>query len=294
MKGRYVKYANKVLEVFCNGKDALIFAPLLKLLVEHMEEVCEMCMENKMVCTLRPMCPERRWLSFLIMIGAQKEDLPAFCFKTRINEVKAIIERTSHIHFSDAILQIDVFLNILSGGRSRLIEPFRSGDLERFIEGLEAEFKRHTKNISLLVNDRCIFILVDENLVMMYLDKGFVLINPEEKVFDSAEELVNLVLAFKNHYDVPIQVEEEFAGFPRITVRIPHKPYVEDLVNKFVEKMVKNAGHVNFFPENDSLMLEVEFDLVNSPLKFRKVLHVLNDIKSLYQEVIGKGEGSKT
>lgn len=288
MKGKYVKYSDKVLELFHGIKDASIFVPLVRLLAEHMEEVCEACMENKMVCTLRPMCPDRRWLSFLIRVGAHKRDLPSFCYKTRINEVKAIVERSSHIHFSDAILQVDTFLNILSGGRSRLIEPLKNGDLEGFIEGLMAEFRRHVEDATFFVGENYVLILADENLLIIYLSEDFVLINPEEKTFDSVREFIDLVMAVKNHYDIPIWVEEEFKGFPRILVKIPYKPDIEPLLNKFIERITDSVEHASFFRDNENFTLEVEFGSVDSSLKFKKVLSVLRRVRSLYQEAMGE------
>ncbi|MBS7246801.1 MAG: hypothetical protein QXN15_00580 [Candidatus Jordarchaeales archaeon] len=285
MKGKYVKYSDKVLELFYGNRDASMFLPLLKLFAEHMESVCEACMENKMVCTLRPMCPDRRWLSFLIKIGAQKRDLPSFCYKTRISEIKAIIEKSSHIHFSDAILQTDVFLNILSGGRSRLIEPLKNGDLEGFTEGLIAEFRRHIDDVSFFVGENYIFVLVEDNIFLIYLDDGFVLINPEEKTFDSISEFNDLILAVKNHYEIPIWVEEDFKGFPRILVRVPYKPDVEQALGKFVEKVADSTEHASFFRNDESFILEVEFGAINSSLTFKKVLSVLRRIRSLCQEV---------
>ncbi len=290
-----MKYSDKVLEIFSNELSASMFLPLVKMLAEHMEELCEACMENKMVCTLRPMCPDRRWLSFLIMIGANKHDLPNFCYKTRINEVKAIIEKTSHIHFSDAVLQTDVFLNILSGGRSRLIEPLRNGDFEEFVEGLIAEFRRRAHDATFSIMEKYIFILAEENLIIFYLDRGLVLINPEEKGFSSMNELANLVMAIGKHYNIPVWVEEEFRGFPRLTARIPYRPDLEVKLSEFVEKVTESFEYSNFFrDENNSFILEVEFGpLHSSSLNFKKVLSILRRIKSLYQEAI-KGETKKS
>jgi len=285
MKGKYVKYSDKVLELLYGSKDAHMFFPLLRLLAEYMESVCEACMENKMVCTLRPMCPDRRWLSFLVRIGAHKRDLPSFCYKTRINEIKSLIEKSGHIQFSDAVLQTEIFLNILSGGRSRLIEPFKNGDLEGFIDGLMAEFKRHVENVSSFVGENYILVLADANIFLIYLNEEFVLINPEEKRFDSINEFNDLILAIKNHYEIPVWVEEEFKGFPRILVKIPYKPDVEEALNKFIEKVTDSIEHVGFFHDNDNLILEIEFGPISSSLSFKKVLSVLRRVRSLYQEV---------
>lgn len=286
MRGRYVKYSEKVLDCFSSGEDVSLFLPLVKLLSEYMEKLCEECMENKMICTLRPMCPDRRWLSLLIKIGADERDLPKYCYKVRLNEVKALLGKVGHIHFGDAVLQIEVFLNLLSGGRSRLIDPLRSGDIERFVEGLVAEFKRHLLNVTLLTGDGYILLLSDGNVFFFNLLENIVLINPEEKRFTSVREFVDLVLAVREHYALPLEVEEDFKGFPRVTLRLPHRPDLESILEKFVGRVMGVVEYVDYFCGDNCFTVEIEFNPVsgNPPLRFKDALYVLERMKALYQE----------
>ncbi|MEM3587317.1 MAG: hypothetical protein QXO71_08370, partial [Candidatus Jordarchaeaceae archaeon] len=80
MQGKFRKYKDVFVKALIEDQTEGTADLLMSVFLESMEEICERCMSNRMMCTLRPECKNRTFLNLLIKFGVDVEDLPSFCY----------------------------------------------------------------------------------------------------------------------------------------------------------------------------------------------------------------------
>ncbi len=60
-------------------------------LIELHEKKCKDCQEDRLSCTVRPACKDRNFLNMLIELGVEPQDLPDFCYKQHLEQIRRFI-----------------------------------------------------------------------------------------------------------------------------------------------------------------------------------------------------------
>ncbi len=86
----------------------------ITVLINHQLKCCNHeCLYNKIVCTLRPKCPDRRFLDILIGIDYQGEDFPRFCYELRLKELSQLLKYPDMPFPCDILIRLDDFFNLI-------------------------------------------------------------------------------------------------------------------------------------------------------------------------------------
>ena len=92
---------DKLINYFSQGKYYVpkeAMKKLNQLLFKELGEYCQICEEDRMICVLSPMCPRRILLKVRIQSGANKDDLPKFCYSQAVNNLKRYMKKLTTLY----------------------------------------------------------------------------------------------------------------------------------------------------------------------------------------------------
>jgi hypothetical protein len=294
LRGKYRKYKDNFVKSLLEGDTEANIDYLADTLLEFMEQECERCMSNRMMCALRPACPNRKFLNILLRFGVDPKDLPSFCYQQQLSNVNTYLEGSSKTKIIDTILSIKEFINILSGGGERLMGPLREGNVEKLSKELFIEFKRATPDVLTSIGEDYILALVDDGLYYFDLSCEIVVINPRDTIIKSKEIISDLIDIYRERYKLDLELREEFEGLFYLDIFIPlensqNKEEIEGVLKDYEPKFLRNTDYVsNYFSDNKlGLVLEIKtptFQQKNN-LTFKKIINTFIQIKNLKKEI---------
>lgn len=294
MRGKYRKYKDNFVKSLLEGDTEANIDYLADTLLEFMEQECERCMSNRMMCALRPACPNRKFLNILLRFGVDPKDLPSFCYQQQLSNVNTYLEGSSKTKVIDTILPIKEFINILSGGGERLMGPLREGNVEKLSKELFIELKRATPDVLTSIGQDYILALVDDGLYYFDLSCEIVVINPRDTIIKSKEIISDLIDIYRERYKLDLELREEFEGLYYLDVFIPlensqNKEEIEGVLKDYEPKFLRNTDYVsNYFSDNKlGLVLEIKtptFQQKNN-LTFKKIINTFIQINNLIKEI---------
>ncbi len=296
LRGKYRKYKDRFVKALSEGYSEANVDFLVDTFLEFMEDECERCMSNRMMCALRPACPNRRFLNLLIRMGVGVSDLPTFCYEQQVNNINTYLEGSSKTRIIDATLPVEEFLNILSGGGERLIGPLRDRNIEKLSKELFIELKRATPEVLTSVGEDYILALVDDRVYFFDFTREIVIINPRDTIIKSKEIIKDLINIYKERYGLDLELREEFDGLYYLDVSLPIKNSenkdaedIEELLKGYKERFLRSTDYVfeNLSDSKINLVLEIKAPTVHqkSNLTFRKIHEMFNTIINLRKEI---------
>lgn len=294
MRGKYRKYKDNFVKSLLEGDTEANIDYLADTLLEFMEQECERCMSNRMMCALRPACPNRKFLNILLRFGVDPKDLPSFCYQQQLSNVNTYLEGSSKTKIINTILPIKEFINILSGGGERLMGPLREGNVEKLSKELFIELKRATPDVLTSIGQDYILALVDDGLYYFDLSCEIVVINPRDTIIKSKEIISDLIDIYQERYKLDLELREEFEGLYYLDISIPlensqNKEEIEGVLKDYEPKFLRNTDYVsNYFSDNKlRLVLEIKtptFQQKNN-LTFKKIINTFIQINNLIKEI---------
>lgn len=296
MQGKFIKYKDKFVKALTEDQTEATANLLISVFLESMEEVCERCMSNRMMCTLRPECQNRIFLNILIKFGVDVKDLPSFCYEQQVNRINMFLEGSSKTRIVDAVLPIREFIKILTGGvGEKFANTLQSGNIEKLSKQLFNELKRVTPEVLISVGYDYILALVDEGIYYFDLSNEIVIINPQDTSVKSKEILSGLIDIYKERYKISLELREEFEGLCYLDIFIPvknPKNGEREEINKILEEYEKKLSSKSYvsshFSDNKiNLTIEVKTPTVQQKnnLTFKTVTSIFTEINNLTKEI---------
>ncbi|MEM3565201.1 MAG: hypothetical protein QXR19_18375 [Candidatus Jordarchaeaceae archaeon] len=269
---------------------------LVDAFLESMEEVCERCMSNRMMCALRPACPNRKFLNLLIRFGVDTKDLPSFCYEQQITSVNTFLEGSSKAKIIDTTLPIKEFMKILSGGGERLMGPLREKDVKKLSRELFAELKRATPDVFIAVGEDYILALVDEGIYYFDLTNEVVIINPRDTIIKSNEMVRDLINIFRERYKLNLELREEFDGLWYLNVAIPLKDpqnveieKIRSILKEQEQKFSLYTDYVSYYFSDSTVNFVLEIKTPTAQQKFdltfKRMSSIFSQINNLVKEI---------
>jgi hypothetical protein len=296
LQGKFKKYEDKFVKALMEDRTEETAKLVMNVFLESMEEVCERCMSNRMMCTLRPECPNRIFLNLLIKFGVDVKDLPSFCYEQQVNRVNAFLEGSSKTKIADTALPIREFMRILSGGMGeKFTNSLRSGNIEKLSKQLFNELKRATPDVLISVGNDYILALMDDGLYYFDLSNENVIINPQDMIIKSKEILSGLIDIYRERYKLDLELREEFEGLWYLNVSIPtenSRNKDEEKINKILgdyEKRLNSTNYVSSYFSDNKVNLTIEIKPPSlqqkNNLKFKKIINIFTQINDLINEI---------
>jgi len=296
LHGKYTKYKDKLVKALKVGDTEANIDFLVNAFLESMEEVCERCMSNRMMCALRPACPNRKFLNLLIRFGVDSKDLPSFCYEQQISNVNTFLEGSSKAKIIDTTLPIKEFLKLLSGGGERLMGPLREKDAKKLSRELFIELKRATPDVFIAEGEDYILALVDEGIYYFDLINEVVIINPRDTIIKSNEMVRDLINIFGERYKLNLELREEFEGLWYLNVVIPVKDSqnvemekIRRVLKEQEQKFLLYTDYVSYYFSDDTVnfVLEIKTPTVQQKfdLTFKRISSIFAQINNLVKEI---------
>ncbi|MEX2754747.1 MAG: hypothetical protein Q6365_005095 [Candidatus Sigynarchaeota archaeon] len=193
--------------IFASKSD---FTFLVQKAIEQMAELDKECQDDRMTCTVRPLCEKRRWLSILIKSGAPMSMIPKFCYELQQKIVDRALKKEKYFYEPEdcAIYLDEFFLLVSQSSPYKLAKMLDNNEYEDITFTLEAFFRsRFNRVMSLNLEDNLILMADDTIWYIDYIDKYIILNINDERLFNQAT-LLSLLKFFSRYYKIEIKIFE--------------------------------------------------------------------------------------
>ncbi|MHA1584567.1 MAG: hypothetical protein ACTSVU_00560 [Promethearchaeota archaeon] len=136
-------------------KDAMI--QLNHLLFKELNEYCAACEDDRMICVLSPMCPNRILLKVRIQSGAEQKEIPRFCYSQSVNNIRRFLKKKTTLYTpQDTLIFNKDFFDLMFPHLYNKIISYYPSDLSK-VYNLIAKSKVPAVNLNFRSADREMF-----------------------------------------------------------------------------------------------------------------------------------------
>ncbi len=244
---------NRFARIFASKSD---YAFLIQKAAEQMIELDKECQDDRMTCTVRPLCEKRRWLSILIKAGAPMSMIPKFCYELQQKIVDRALKKEKYFYDPEdcAVYLDEFFLLVSQSSPYKLAKMLDNNEYEDLTFTLETFFRSRFNRVMSLNLEENLILLADDTLWYVdYIDKYVILNINDERIFNQAT-LLALLKFFSRYYKIDIKIYE---GSPEawildmilFDVKSPDFSQTESLKGFLAEgigKLTRYVKEVNF------------------------------------------------
>ena len=198
---------NRFARIFASKSD---FAFLIQKAAEHMIDLDKECQDDRMTCTVRPLCEKRKWLSTLIKSGASMATIPRFCYELQQKIVDRALKKEKYFYDPEdcAIYLDEFFLLISQSSPYKLAKMLENDEYEDLTWTIESFFRsRFNRVMSLNLEESLIIIADDVIWFIDYIDKYVILNINDERIYSQAT-LLSLLKFFSRYYKIDLKIFE--------------------------------------------------------------------------------------
>jgi len=198
---------NRFARIFASKSD---FTFLTQKAAEQMAELDKECQDDRMTCTVRPLCEKRRWLSILIKSGAPLSMIPKFCYELQQKIVDRALKKEKYFYEPEdcAIYLDEFFLLVSQSSPYKLAKMLDNSEYEDITFTLETFFRSRFNRVMALNLEENLIIMADDTIWYIdYIDKYVILNINDERLFNQAT-LLSLLKFFSRYYKIEIKIFE--------------------------------------------------------------------------------------
>ena len=258
MIDKLVRYAR----IFASKSD---FKFLLEKAAEFMFDLDKTCQDDRMTCTVRPLCEKRRWLSLLVKAGANMDALPGFCYELQQKIVERTLNQEKYFYDPEdcALFLDDFFLKVKKFSPSKLARLLENEEYDDLAWHIESFLRSKFSRVASLNLGEVLIILADDHLWFFdFLDK-YVIMNLNDERISNQANLLSLVKLFNKHYKHEVKVFESSAEewvldavlFEITSPGVAQDESLKKVLAEEIGKMAKLAKSVNFKIEENKARL---------------------------------------
>lgn len=205
---------------------------LEQMLESFKEQICiQECQFNRVVCILRPKCPQRHFQDLLLQSGYKHNNIPQFCYSVRLKEINEAHSR-GHPFTPDITIYLDDFYRIFGQKKPRFQPKREFGKILSYFQ-LANVRKVNTGNGS----DFHV-IGLNKNVLFVNIGRELVTLNPNNWVLKDLNLIKATIQVLAGEYDVRADFQEESVSFLVITFSFPDQEgkanpeQLEDLIRQ--------------------------------------------------------------
>lgn len=213
-----------------NNSPPEVSSLLLKTMLDSFKErVCiNQCQFNRVICILRPKCPQRHFQDLLLQSGYKFSQIPQFCYSLRLKEIHENYNR--NLPFSTDINIYLADFHRIFGLKKPRFHPKR-------------EFKKilaYFEITNVMQVSQTLFVIgFKKNILLIDLDQELVTINPNNWKIDYKElALANLQVLAKE-YDLEVEIQEEDDSLLVLTFNLQNLS--EPLNEEILEDIIRHS-----------------------------------------------------
>ena len=183
-----------------NNSPSEVSSLLLKTMLDSFKErVCiSQCQFNRVICILRPKCPQRHFQDLLLQSGYKFSQIPQFCYSIRLKEIHENYNR--NLPFSTDINIYLADFHRIFGLKKPRFHPKR-------------EFKKILAYFELTnvvkVSQTLFVVGFKKNILLIDLDQELVTINPNNWKINYKELALANLQVLATEYDLEVEIQED-------------------------------------------------------------------------------------
>ncbi len=242
--------------------DTAVDELLAKEFLELFEEKCLACQEDRLTCTVRPACKDRSFLNLLIDLGVDPQDLPGFCYRQYLDEVRRYILERKGKRMTDRRLPIQDFLDTL---RVSSIKHFTS------------RFRRMWGKFTEAQENNLMLVAGDDLLFQFDYSRSLVILNPSHYKIDDFETFNLYTSVLSNHFGLKSNIDNMTLNWWILTIAAEgaYSKKEVDLLRKSIPASFE-AFQVNSSRDSIKLSLEVMMCSGCSPIEVHDLKRVFD------------------
>lgn len=230
--------------------DADVTSDLLKSMLDSFrEQICiSTCQFNRVICILRPKCPQRHFLDLLLNSGYQHSQLPQFCYSVRLKEINENYTKDIYSLTSDINIFLQDFYRIFGQNKTRF---HYKRDFKKILTFFEIT------NI-VEINTTKIIIGLNKNLLFVDLEKELVTINPSQWVILDPKRIIGTLNVLSKEYKIKLEISEQSEHNLVITFSFPDAE--EDLNENQFDDLIRSSDTLmSYDSETKEIFGELHF-----------------------------------
>lgn len=198
----------KYLKIFASRSD---FEFIIEKAWKYMEKLDEECQDDRMTCTVRPLCEKRRWLSILIKSGVNEANIPRFCYELQVKIVNRMLEQEKYFYEPEdcAIYLDDFFLLIFQGAPYTLAKMLENEEYDDISWKIEGYFRTRFNKVLALDLGESLILYVDEKLWLFDYIGNYMIYNVKDERIISKSILLALIKTMNRYYKHEVKVYEQ-------------------------------------------------------------------------------------
>lgn len=203
---------------------------ILKSMLESFrEQICiNECQFNRVVCILRPKCPQRHFQDLLLHSGYKHAAIPQFCYSVRLKELNESFVKGISLTTDINIFLTD-FYRIFGQNKTRF---HYKRDFKKICTFFEV-------NNLVDVTPDFIILGIKKNLIFVDLGKELVTVNPSNWITTDLDLIEGILEVFSNEYNVELEITDRSIHNLAITFSFPKA--VEELSESLFDDVIRNS-----------------------------------------------------
>lgn len=175
---------------------------LLKKITNDIDALCTKCQQDRIQCTLTPLCSRRFLLKLRIKSGMKLEEVPKFCYRQLVSLIARDKEEKRTLYRPiDAYIFLLDFLAIFFPKHYRsLFKNLSFRKFEEAVDVLESFKKKMKQNFTYFLTDNYIIIQFYKKIYIAYLKEQYVCCLVRRDEINDINLLESLILFFSTNY----------------------------------------------------------------------------------------------
>ncbi|MHA1683224.1 MAG: hypothetical protein ACTSUE_19960 [Promethearchaeota archaeon] len=197
----------KYLKIFASRSD---FEFIIEKASKYMFALDEECQEDRMNCTVRPMCDKRRWLSLLIKSGMPEKYIPRFCYELQVKIVhRSLLKEKYFYEPEDCAIYLDDFLPFISQGRHfALVKMLENEEFDGISWKIRTYFRLNFNKVLSLDLGEYLLVYADDLLWFVDYIGNYIIFNVQDERIISQSTLLAFIKLLNRYYKREIKIFE--------------------------------------------------------------------------------------
>lgn len=240
---------------------------IAKELMELHQVKCKACQKDRLSCTVRPSCKNRNFLNFLIELGINPQDLPAFCYGQYMDQLRRyIIDKKGRGMINRRLLIKD------------LLSTLQVSSIRHFNIKFKKLWMTHSR-----VRQKDLMLVAGDDLIFQFdFSRGIVLVNPINIQIDSYEILSLYIQLLGEYHGIATSVRDIALNWWEFSIEVGS----DVSVNDFSSIKSKLSNYFESFKlersdDNNLLRIEITVDGVKPLVEVGHIVEIFNLVASL-------------
>jgi hypothetical protein len=264
---------------------------ILKSMLESFkEQICiNECQFNRVVCILRPKCPQRHFQDLLLQSGYQHAAIPQFCYSVRLKELNENFTKDISMT-ADVNIYLTDFYRIFGQNKTRF---HHKRDFTKILTFFEITNTYEIVNQFMVLG-------IKKNLIFVNLEKELVTVNPSNWIATDPLLIEAILEVLSIEYQVQVEITDKSEHNLVLTFSFPKA--IEVLNEVQFDEVIRNSDTLmSYDSDTKEIFGELHIPQPDSKhaqnftvQKIRKLFEQLNDIRPLERQAEVMSVNSKS